>query len=409
ATLNANTSYVATYKDEKAGKKIVKIDGKKIIGLAEGTAIIVVTPTADPSLVKELVITVANPEIIENATAATIKADQSATKLYRVKATVTAIDPDSKDKNKPNVYGNGTLTFTDSTELDLGGLTATNVFSFVEGILSMSNDKSFASTCVKVGDVITMVGQSGKYGFQGYLENVVDETLYTTTIGALAENVTSVVANPADGAKWKSTVTITAVVAATFEAKVVVKMGEQAIAVKKEQANGVYSFVMPRGNVTITVTAEKIVPIGSDLVINPNDLLGEGEFKYSSTPTIAKIKDLDFSFVQVMKGSWDPNIGAIQLHGGDGEIHNTTAMPKAIKSVVVKLKSNETKSTILGVDFGTDETVNVELKENAIGTTPTMLEYTFSPTATNNTFMKIKSIKGAIYIDQITINFVTAA
>ncbi|MEG0978401.1 MAG: hypothetical protein RSE56_04135, partial [Bacilli bacterium] len=169
---------------------------------------------------------------------------------------------------------------------------------------------------------------SGKHGFQGYLENVVDETLYTTTIGALTENVTSVVANPADGAKWKSTVTITAVVAAAFEAKVVVKMGEQAIAVKKEQANGVYSFVMPRGKVTITVTAEKIVPIGSDLVINPNDLLGEGEFIYSSTPTIAKIKDLDFSFVQVMKGSWDPNIGAIQLHGGDGEIHNTTAMPK---------------------------------------------------------------------------------
>ncbi|MEG0978354.1 MAG: hypothetical protein RSE56_03870, partial [Bacilli bacterium] len=261
------------------------------------------------------------------------------------------------------------------------------------------------------------------------LEEIHDATLYTTTVGALAENVTSVTTSAATaGDLWKTKVTITVAVAAGKNAKVAVNMGEKAIEVTKEVKNTTYSFLMPRGNVTVSVTAVDPIVVGDSLVINPNDLLGEGEFSYTdcaARPTV-DIGDETYQMANVMKSTWSttaPEYGALQLKSKVGKIQNITALPKKVVSIVIDLKKNEPNSknsNAITVEFADNVNFNdvvgvandYQSITTIIATTPEVLSYTFTADIFDTNqfdYMRITATDGALYIGKITINFEKAA
>ncbi len=228
-------------------------------------------------------------------------------------------------------------------------------------------------------------------------------TTYASSITA-GENGTATL-SVTDPAVYGTKITVNAVPAEGYAVDTVTVTTAYGTTTVEADAEGKYVYSVTCKNV-VNVTFKSAAEANSKAELTATALGAAGS--YNDAAATKTINGVTWSYTQIMNGSGN----SIQMRVKDGKptsiIYNTTALPKAIKNVVVVFSKLQNQN-LVSVTSGTAALATASTAaEGAWTASTTEATYTYTPAAATDTFVNISHTtkSGAVNIASITVNYV---
>lgn len=309
-------------------------------------------------------------------------------------------------------YGNGYLTDPSTKEtIMIYGLTGTanKGISWDGTSFSWSNPQDAATSLAGLtnGMEITMKCLYVYYAgtktpeIQGnLLSKKASTATYTATATSADDPDATITLSKTEGIAYGEEITVNATSS---------KAGYVVDTITVENTQGVKSTVS-EGKFNATCV-NKVVVTFRDGAVAKKDLTVTGEALGMSGTGYAGDVDKTIDGVKWSFNNCMTKEGYIQMNKKKtplAAVWNTTALPKAIKNVVVNYNASTTVANRTGVTVTTGTAMVAENGKSVLTATEDELVYTYTPTNATDTFVRFghNGTAGALYINSVVINFV---